>query len=132
MVDSINYSHNHADGFTSEGTLTQDKLFDDFDVVRKLVILSGQGVLPRGTALGKVTSSGKWVKSASASSDGSQIIRAISLHAIDATSADAEVMAGRRGSCNPAAVTFGTGHTYASADDACMDRGIIFNTVIGG
>lgn len=222
MVDSINYSHDHADGFTSEGTLTQDKLFDDFDVRRKLTVLSGEGVLPRGTALGKITvgaataaakaggntgdgtisavtlaanakrgvysvrftaatvftvedpdgfvlgingatgsawaddlgftitagstpfvagdgfditvaaGSGKWRKSLAAATDGSQVVRAISLHAIDATSADAEVIAGRRGSCNGAAVTLGAGHTLASIDDACMDRGIVFETIIGG
>ena len=127
----VNYAHQHAQGFTSEGSVTQDKLFDDFDVTRKVTILSGQGVLVRGTALGKVTASGKWVKSLAASSDGSQAIRAILLHDVDATSADAEAIVGRRGHCNSRAITFGAGHTAASAEDACMDRGIIFDTVVG-
>ena len=130
-MPSTNYSHSHANGFTSEGSVVQDKLFDDFDVRRKVTIASGAGVLARGTALGKITASGKWVKSASAASDGSQVIRAILLHEVDATSADAEAIVGRRGSCNGAAVILGAGHTLASVDDACIDRGIIFETVIG-
>lgn len=128
---STNYSYSHTDGFTSEGSVTQDKLFDNFDVRRKGTIASGQGVLLRGTALGKITTGGKWVKSASASSDGSQIIRAILLHDVDATSADVDAIMGRRGSCNGGAVILGTGHTLASIDDACIDRGIILETIIG-
>ncbi len=128
---SIDYSHSHASGFTSEGNVTPDKLFDNFDVRRKHTILSGQGVLVRGTALGKVTASGKWVKSLAASNDGSQIIRGILLHDVDATAADVEAIVGRRGSCNGGAVTLGAGHTLASIDDACIDRGIVLNTVIG-
>lgn len=128
---ATDYAHQHANGFTSEGSVTPDKLYDSFDVRRKGTILSGQGVLVRGTALGKVTSSGKWVKSLSASSDGSQVIRGILLHDVDATSADVEAIIGRRGECNGAAVTLGTGHTLASIDDACLDRGIVFITVLG-
>lgn len=131
MVDYVNYAHQHANGFASEGRVVPDSLFDNFDVTRKVTIASGQGVLVRGTALGKITSGGKWVKSLSASSDGSQVIRGILLHDVDATSADAEAIVGRRGSCNGGAVTLGTGHTLASIEDACMDRGIIFDTVIG-
>jgi hypothetical protein len=128
---SSNYAHQHANGFTSEGNVTEDNLYDRFDVRRKGTIASGQGVLARGTALGKITASGKWVKSLSASSDGSQVIRAILLHDVDATSADVEAVMGRRGRCNANAVTLGTGHTLASIDDACIDRGIILETVVG-
>lgn len=121
----------HATGFNSEGTLTRDKLFDNFSVRRKHTILSGEGVLLRGTALGKVTASGKWVKSESAAVDGSQAVRGILLHDVDATAADAEAIVGRIGSCNGAAVILGAGHTLASIDDDCLDRGIILDTVIG-
>lgn len=220
MVDYTNYAPQHATGFNSEGRVVQDKLFDRFDVRRKVTVLSGQ-VFPRGTALGKITvgsavaaakaggntgngtisavttrpgtkvgvytvrftaattftvedpdgfvksvnfptgvahtddlgftitaggtafvagdgfditvsaGSGKWVRSVAAAIDGSQVIRAIALEDVDATGGDVQTIVGRRGQCNPAAVTFGAGHTLASVEDACMDRGIIFETVIG-
>jgi len=129
---SVDYGRQHAHGFTSEGSVTHDKLHDKFDVRKKGTIKSGEGVLLRGTAMGKITSSGKWVKSLAASNDGSQVVRGILLDSVDATSADVEAIIGRRGSCNGAAVILGTGHTLASIDDACIDRGIIFETVIGG
>jgi hypothetical protein len=128
----MGYDNVHASGFETVGVFTPDKLFDNFDVRRKGTIKSGEGLLARGTALGKITATGKWVKSLAASSDGSQVIRAILLHDVDATSADAEGIIGRRGSCNQNAVILGAGHTLAAIDDACMDRGIVFETVIGG
>ena len=128
---SVNYSANHANGFTTEGSVTADKLFDNFTVRLKGTVLSGQGVTLRGTAMGRITASGKWVKSLSASSDGSQIIRGIMLDTVDATSADVEGVIGRIGSCNGGAVTLGTGHTLASIFDASLDRGLFFDTVIG-
>lgn len=121
----------HASGFNSEGVLTRDKLFDNFSVRRKHTILTGQGVLLRGSALGKVTASGKWKLSASAAGDGSQVVRGILLHDADTTAADAEAIVGRIGSCNGGAVILGAGHTLASIDDDCLDRGIILDTVIG-
>ena len=128
---SLDYTPQFANGIQSEGSVSPDNLYDRFDVRRKGTIASGQGVLARGTALGKVTASGKWVKSLSASSDGSQVIRAILLHDVDATYSDEGAVIGRCGRCNPNAVIFGAGHTLASVNDACMDRGIIFENVIG-
>jgi hypothetical protein len=128
---TLNYSHSHAAGVTSEGSVVEDKLLDNFDVRRKVTIASGAGALARGTALGKVTASGKWIKSLSAASDGSQTVRAILLHDVDATSADVEAVVGRRGRCNGGAVILGTGHTLASIDDACIDRGLILDKIIG-
>lgn len=128
---STNYAHQHAAGFTSEGSVTQDKLFERNTRRRKGTILSGQGVLVRGTLLGKITASGKWVKSLSASSDGSQDPRGILLHDVDATSADAEAIIARAGDFAIAGITFGTGHTAASVDDALIDRGIFLETIVG-
>ena len=124
------YGH-HAIGFTSEGSVTEDRLYDNFKVRRTVTIPAGNGPLIRGTAMGKITSSGKWKKSISAVNDGSQDIRGILLHDVDATSADVEAIVGRIGSCTPAAVIFGAGHTAASADDDCLDRGLVFERVIG-
>jgi hypothetical protein len=131
MINATDYGPMTAAGVTTEGTVAPDKLFDRFDVRRKVTIASGQGVLARGSAMGKVTATGKWKLSAAAAGDGSEVVRGILLDAVDATAADVEGIVGRIGRCNGGAVTFGAGHTLASVDDDCLDRGLILETVIG-
>ena len=58
-------------------------------VSEQITVLSGQGVIARGTVLGKVTASGKYIKCVSTAVDGSQTPSAIAADTIDATSADA-------------------------------------------
>jgi hypothetical protein len=130
MINATDYALQTASGVTAEGTVSPDKLFDRFDVRRKVTIAAGQGALPRGAALGKVTATGKWKLSAAAANDGSQFVRGILLDGVDAT-AEVEGIVGRIGRCNGKAVTFGAGHTLASVDDDCLDRGLILETVIG-
>lgn len=50
---TVNYSHSHASGFTSEGSVTQDKLFDRETITRKVTLDTGN--LVRGSLLGKIT-----------------------------------------------------------------------------
>ena len=61
--------------------------------VDTVVIASGSGVLLPGTVLGKVSASGKFVKSPDAGADGSEVGVAILAYKTDATSADAEALA---------------------------------------
>lgn len=128
---STDYSLPHASGFNTEGTITQDKLFDRNTRRRKHTIASGAGVLARGTLLGKVTASGKWVKSLAASNDGSEEPRGILLHDVDATAADVEAIVARAGDFAIQGITFGAGHTAASVDDKLIDRGIFLENIIG-
>lgn len=128
---SVDYAHQHANGLTSEGSVTPDRLFDRNTRRRKGTIASGQGVVARGTLLGKIATSGKWVKSLSASSDGSQDPRGILLHDVDATSADIEAIIARTGDFAIQGITFGAGHTAASVDDALIDRGIFLENIVG-
>lgn len=53
-----------------------------------VTIVSGAGVLTRGTVLGKITSGGKYKKSLTAAEDGSQTPVGILAVDVDATSAD--------------------------------------------
>src|SRR4051794_20003985 len=53
-----------------------------------VTIVSGAGVLAAGTVLGKITSGGKYKTSLLASSDGSEVQRAILINGVDASSAD--------------------------------------------
>lgn len=121
----------HANGLTVEGTYAPDKLLDRDTITRKRTIASGAGVLARGTLLGKITASGKFVKSLSASSDGSQVPYAILLHDVDASAADAEAIIAIQGKFAKDGVVFGTGHTQASTEDALRDVNIFIENTVG-
>lgn len=113
--------------FETIGTSTDDNLIAGnahLLVGRKITILSGQGLLVRGTVLGKVTASGKYVKSLSAASDGSQTPDLILAEDVDATSADAEGLAYARGDFAIQALTIGTAHTAASITEGLRAKGI--------
>lgn len=62
--------------------------------------------------------SGKYLKSLTAAVDGTQYPNAILAEDVDATSADKEAMVYTSGVFNSGAMTFGTGHTAASAHEA--------------
>lgn len=127
----MDYAAQHATGFNSEGATAPDKLFDNFHCRRKVTISGGQGVLARGTLLGKVTATGEYVVSTAAANDGSQDPRAVLLHEADTTGGDVEGIVGRAGTCGQQGVIFGAGHTAASVDDALIDRGIYLKNIIG-
>lgn len=118
----------HAAGFTAEGTFTPVQLFASESglpaITRKVTIPANAGALVAGTVLGKITVGGKFVKSLSASSDGSQTPRAILAHDITVGASDTEVMAYFTGHFRSAALTFGAGHTAASTTDGLRSLGI--------
>lgn len=127
---TTNYSHSHAAGVTTEGILTEDKLFDRNTVVRKVIIAAGAAHL-RGELLGKITAGGKRILSLAAAADGSQIPRDILLHDVDATGADQEAMVAISGTFAPQGVIFGAGHTPASVEDALIARNIYLENIVG-
>jgi hypothetical protein len=120
------YPNPHAGGVTDEGSVNDsDNLFaGEFPrQVRKGVLISGQNVV-RGTVLGRITASGKYNKSLSAASDGSEAPRAIAAHDVDASAGDKEIMFYETGDFNELALVLGTGHTIASIRDGLRDLSI--------
>ena len=109
----------------SSTAFTPDRLVISLDdvVSRKITLLSGQN-LTRGAVLGKITASGKYTLSASASSDGSQTPDSILADDCDASAGDKEALAYFRGQFNDAAVALGTGHTVASILEGLRGKGI--------
>jgi hypothetical protein len=126
-----NFDKINAGGVTTEGTFTPDKLFDRDTVTRKRTIASGAGILPRGTLLGKITASGKYLKSLSAAADGSQVPDAVLLEAVDATAADVDAAVALAGTFAIQGITFGAAHTAASVEDGLRDKNIYLENVIG-
>ena len=96
-----------------------------------IVLLSGQNCL-RGTLLGKITATGKCVKSLSASSDGSQTPVAILAEDTDASLADKATVAYFRGDFDASAVIFGTAHTAASTKAGLRTNNIELIATQGG
>ncbi len=81
-------------------------------VTNEGTILSGQGVLVRGTVLGRQTSGGKLViVDSDGTDDGRRAPYAVLAEDVDATSADKKVVVYMTGEFNEDALVFGTGDT---------------------
>ena len=88
-------------------------------------------VLLRGTVLGQITASGKYVVSASAASDGSQIAHAVLAADCDSSQGDVVAPAYFSGVFADFACTFGVGQTQATceAQFRAANSGIYIRTV---
>lgn len=85
---------------------------------RNGVLANPAADLKRGTVLGRITASGKWTTSLSASSDGSQIPRGILAYDVPNQGADFTVAIYDQGSFVAEKLTYGTGHTAATVEAA--------------
>lgn len=119
-------------GFQNEGSYSPDMLIagDHPSRTRGVVIASGAGVLVRGSVLGKVTASGKYILSASAAADGSQTPEVILGEDVDATSADVTAFTYEAGDFNANKLTLGAGHTVASIRDGLSGKSIYLHTAV--
>lgn len=112
-------------------TYTPDNLFaGDFPVAGESVTILEDEVLVRGSVLGKITASGKYVLSLSASNDGSEVPEAILLEDCDATGADAVAPVALTGQFNEDALTFGADHTAASTKAGLRNKGLFLKSPV--
>lgn len=117
---------NYRAKVVTEGVHTPDQLLagnPSLLVGRVVTLLAGQSLL-RGAVLGKITASGKYTLSASASADGSQAPDLILAEHCDATAGDRTAMAYSRGDFNANRVLLGAGHTVASITEGLRIKGI--------
>jgi len=100
-------------------------------VTGNVTLAGSNGVLVRGTVLGAVTASGKYIPAASAATDGSQNPVAILADTYNTTSGDV-VGAGvyLTGEFNVNAVTLGTGLTAAAATAALRPLSIFLKSAV--
>ena len=118
--------------FGTEGTYSPDTLVAgnyELLVGRKVTVLTGQ-VITRGTVLGKITASGKYIKSILAAEDGSQVPDLILAEDVNATAADVTALAYARGDFSSNALTFGAGHTAVNTTEGLRAKGITLLTSI--
>lgn len=86
-----------------------------------ITILSGQN-LARGTVLGKITASGKYIAYINAASDGSGVAAGVLLDAVDASAADAKGVAiVRHAMVSKSALVFGGSPSQGDKDAAYVE-----------
>jgi hypothetical protein len=116
-------------GFTDQGTFTPDNLIaGDYPRTERVVTIASGANLIKGAVLGKITASGKYKLSASASSDGSEAPDAILAETANAASADVQAVVYFSGEFNELALTLGAGHTAASIKAGLRDKNIYLRT----
>jgi hypothetical protein len=98
---------------------------------RKVTIKSGAAHV-RGEVIGKITVGGKYILSAAAAGDGSEVPDLILAEDVDATGADKEAMAYVTGDFNERKLTLGAGHTVASITEGLRVKGIFLSKPIKG
>lgn len=115
-------------GLNSETYSPDNLIAGDYPIITEgITLITGQN-LSRGALLGKITASGKYTLSLSASSDGSETPVAILATDTDASSEDLETNAYLAGEFNEEQITYGTGHTAASTKAGLRDLNIYLKT----
>jgi hypothetical protein len=99
-------------------------------VTSNITVLSGQGILKRGTVVGAVTASGKYIVSIKTATDGSQVPIAILADDVDATSADAIGGAYQTGEFNVNALIYDTGWTALTLGAALRPYSIFVKSAV--
>ncbi len=98
-------------------------------LTKNVTIISGAGVLARGTVLGKINASGKYTIVKSTNTDGSQTANCVLAQAIDATNADVIATVYLRGRFNRSALIFGGTDTADTHEDTLRDLDIYLTNV---
>jgi hypothetical protein len=103
-------------GVTSEAIDNNDKLFaGEFPRATKSVtVVSGSGVVVRGTVMGVITVGGKYAPYDNTASDGTEVARGILLEDVSAVSGDAPAMLWITGEYNAAALTWDAANDAAA------------------
>ena len=119
--------------FSSAAYVPENLIAGEADdlIGKKITLIAGQN-LKRGAVIGKITASGKYTLSTSAANDGSQTPDLILAQDCDATLADQQAVAYKRGDFVAESVILGAGHTVASIEEGLRSKGIFFISSIGG
>lgn len=120
-------------GIAAEIFLPDQLIAGDAKVVSHgATFLTGQGVIARGTVVGLVTSSQKYIKSVQTASDGSQTALAIVADTVDTTAGDALGGVYLSGEFNSDAMTFDASWTLQTTLRAALRNVAIWLKVVSG
>jgi len=111
-------------GYMELGKITPDNLIGGHEIpllTTKVTLLSGQGILKRGSVIGIISSSGsnqgKGKLCNKSSSDGSQVAKYILSQDVDTTSGDAPGIVYKTGIFNRNALIWGSGDSATSTHE---------------
>ena len=118
-------SHGIAKGFNDEGSITpQNLIAGEFPRVARVVTITGDSTLTRGSVLGKIRDNGHYCLSLSTASDGSEQPDAILGQDVDLSQGTAQGLVYLTGEFNPQALTLGNDHTLATIALAFRTRSL--------
>jgi hypothetical protein len=116
--------------YNTEGTSVPDNLISNDSIeqtLKGITILTGQGILKRGSVLGIITASVKGKLVAKASVDGSQVAKYILADDVDTTADDVVAQCYESGSFNRKALIFAAANTAADHEDSLRQYGIFLS-----
>ena len=121
-----------AEGVTAQTALSPDVLYAGSDVprVKYIVTIASGAAHVRGEVLGKITASGKFIKSLAAAEDGSEVPSTILAESVDASGGDKTAAVYLSGEFNEAALVLGAGHTVASIRWGLRALGIYLKKIV--
>lgn len=116
----------------SAGTSTPENLFaGSSDIITKADTIKQAGAIAKLTTMGRITASGKLIKSVQTAVDGSQTVVAIMVEAIDTTSADKTAPVYIAGEFDIDALVWdATYDTNAKKLAAAADGALVFKTLL--
>ena len=110
----------------------RDGLVLDGELVSKRVALAAGQNLLRGTVLGKVTATGKYVLSAADAVDGSQIPDVVLAEDTDATAGDRSTVGYVNATLNEAKLILGPGQTLEAIKECLRVKRLRLSSLVGG
>ena len=116
--------------YTQIGSTTPDNLVIGANVpilVKGLTIVTGQGILVRGSVIGVIAIGGKGKLAAKVSVDGSQTAKFILADTIDTAAADVVAQVYSSGELNRKVLVFAADNTAADHEDSLRRCGIFFS-----
>lgn len=114
----------------SETYTPENLIAGDYPIVTDIVVID-TGTLAKGTVLGKITATGKYVIcNSGGTDDGSRTPSAILLEAADASSADVNAVVALSGSFNESKLVFGGSDTADTHRAALRDVNIYIKKAV--
>ncbi len=111
--------------FQDQGEYIPDNLFSGhYPRIERLVTITAGADLVKGAVLGRITADGKFILSASAAGDGSEVPDAILAEDALAAGADVQAVVYFSGEFNENALTLGVGHTIDSIRAAMRSKSL--------
>lgn len=114
-------------GYEVLGSVTYDNLIGGTEIellTTGVTLAAGQGVVKRGTVMGKVLATGKGKITDKTNTDGSQIAKYVVIQDVDTTDSDVMAVCYKTGIFNRGALKFGGLSTAEDHEDELRNAGI--------